>query len=80
MRSNDTSTLCGLADLLLTHHSMDAVRAQATKANAEVSLPTMNECLDALRDRLRHDQVRQSLKRQRHHKLRKRLERYLLAA
>jgi hypothetical protein len=72
--------LCGLAHLLLTHHSMDVVGAQARKVNTEVSLPTMNERLAALRDRLRHDQVRQLLRGKRHHKLRQRLERYLLAA
>lgn len=72
--------LCGLAHLLLTHHSMDAVGAQARKANMEVPLPTMNERLGAMRDALRHDQVRQLFRGQRHHKLRQRLERYLLAA
>lgn len=72
--------LCGLAHLMLTHHSMDAVGAQATKANTEVPLPTMNERLDALRDGLRHDQVRRLFRGARNHKLRQRLERYLLAA
>ena len=72
--------LCGLAHLMLTHHSLDAVGAQAGKANTEVPLPTMNERLDALRHDLRHDQVRQLFRGKRHHKLRQRIERYLLAA
>lgn len=72
--------LCGLAHLLLTHHSMDAVGAQASKANTEVPLPTMNERLSAMRDALRHDQVRRLFRGSRHDKLRQKLQRYLLAA
>ena len=72
--------LCGLAHLMLTHHSMDTVGAQARKANTEVPLPTMNERLATLRNRLRHDQLRRLFRGKRHHKLRQRLQRYLLAA
>lgn len=72
--------LCGLAHLMLTHHSTDAVGAQARKANMEVPLPTMNERLDALRHGLRRDQVGQLFRGERHRRLRQRLERYLLAA
>ncbi len=72
--------LCGLAHPMLTHHSMDAVGAQARKANTDVPLPTMNERLDALRYGLRHDQLRQLFRGKRHQKLRQRIERYLLAA
>ena len=72
--------LCGLAHLMLTHHSMDAVGVQARKANRDVPLPTMNERLDALRHHLRHDQLRKLFRGKRHQKLRQKLERYLLAA
>jgi len=72
--------LCGLAHLLLTHHSMDAVGAQARKANTEVPLPTMNQRLGALRDGLRHDQIRRLFRGERHDKLRQKLEQCLLAA
>jgi SRSO17 transposase len=72
--------LCGLAHLLLTHHSMDAVGAQARTAKTEVPLPTLSERLHALRDGLRHDQVRRLFRGKRHDRLRQRLERYLLAA
>ena len=72
--------LCGLAHLMLTHHSMDAVGVQARKANTDVPLPTMNERLDALRHNLQHDQLRKLFRGKRHQKLRRKLERYLLAA
>jgi hypothetical protein len=37
--------LCCLAHLLLTHHAIKSVGAQATKANRQVKLPTMNQRL-----------------------------------
>jgi hypothetical protein len=72
--------LCGLAHLLLTHHSMEAVGAQARKANVEVPLPTMSERLNALRRAIRRDQVRRLVKGKRHRNLRQKLDKYLLAA
>jgi SRSO17 transposase len=72
--------LCGLAHLLLTHHSMDAVGAQARKANTDVPLPTMNKRLDALRDELRRDQIRRLFKGACHRTLRQKIERLLQAA
>jgi len=53
--------LCGLAHLLLTHHGMDAVGAQARKANTELPLPTMSERLTALRNQVRCEPLRKLL-------------------
>jgi SRSO17 transposase len=72
--------LCGLAHLLLTHHGMDAVGAQARKAKGEVPLPTMSERLAALRDDVRRDQLRKLFRRGRHRTLYARIEEYLRAA
>ncbi len=72
--------LCGLGHLMLTHHSRGAVGAQAGKANTEVPLPTMNERLATLRDRLRHDQLRRLLRGKPHQRLRQTVERFLRAA
>lgn len=72
--------LCGLAHLLLTHHSMDAVGAQARTTNRDVPLPTMKDRLAALRDEVRRDQVRRLFKGTRHRKLRAKVEEYLKAA
>jgi SRSO17 transposase len=72
--------LCGLAHLLLTHHGMDAVGAQARKANTEVPLPTLSERLIALRDDVRCDQLRRLFGRTGHRKLQDKLREYLQAA
>ena len=72
--------LCGLAHLLLTHHGMDAVGAQARKANIEVPLPPLSERLSALREDVRRDQLRKLFTRDRHRKLYARIEEYLRAA
>lgn len=72
--------LCGLVHLLLTHHSMDAVGAQARKANHEVSLPTLNRRLDALRQTIRQDQIRRLLKSETHGGRKQKLKQWLLAA
>ncbi|MEK6797593.1 MAG: transposase [Planctomycetota bacterium] len=72
--------LCGLAHLLLTHHGMGAVGAQARKANVEVHLPTMSQRLSALRDDVQRDQLRKLLGRTGHRRLRAKLREYLKAA
>ena len=72
--------LCGLVHLLLTHHSMEAVGAQARKANHEVPLPPMSRRLDALRQLIRVDQIRRLLRHEHNIRRRRRLERWLLAA
>lgn len=72
--------LCGLVHLLLTHHSLDAVGAQARKANQEVHLPPMSQRLESLRQLIRQDKIRRLLNHERDRRKRKILERYLLAA
>lgn len=72
--------LCGLVHLMLTHHSMDAVGAQARKVNREVTLPPMRRRLESLRELIRADQIRRLLRHETNTRQRKRLERYLLAA
>jgi SRSO17 transposase len=72
--------LCALAHLMLTHHSLTAVGAKAKAAHTELSLPPMNERLEALRDAVRHDQIDHLLRRIKQRNLRKRVKEYLLAA
>jgi SRSO17 transposase len=73
--------LCCLAHLVLTHHAMEGVGAQARKANKKVCLPTMNQRLEKLRSEIRREQV-QKLFRQggSHERVRERIEQYLRAA
>src|SRR5262249_52389681 len=49
--------LCGLAHLLLTHHSLSAVGAQAKKEPKEVPLPPLSQRREALRDAVRREQI-----------------------
>jgi len=72
--------LCGLAHLLLTHHGMETVGAQARKANTQVPLPKMSERLTALRDDVRRDQLRRVFAGRKHRRLRIQLEECLRAA
>ena len=72
--------LCGLVHLLLTHHSLEAVGAQARKANHEVQLPHMSQRLEALRHLINQDHIRRLPAHEPNTRLRKNLERYLLAA
>lgn len=72
--------LCGLAHLLLTHHSMEAVGAQARKANTPPALPRFRERLDDFRRAVRNEQLRGIFRGERHAKLRRKLDRYLQAA
>jgi hypothetical protein len=73
--------LCCLAHLVLTHHAMEGVGAQARKANKTVRLPTMNQRLESLRSEIRREQI-QKLFRQggSHERVRERVEQYLQAA
>jgi SRSO17 transposase len=73
--------LCCLAHLVLTHHSMEAVGAQARKVNKTDRLPTMNQRLEILRGDIRREQI-QKLFRQggSHERVRERVEQYLQAA
>ena len=72
--------LCGLVHLLLTHHSMEAVGAQARKANHEVPLPPLRRRLDALRQLIRKFQLERILRHEHNTRRRKKLEQWLLAA
>lgn len=54
--------LCCLAHLMLTHHAMKGVGAQARKANHEVHLPTMQQRLESLRADLRREQIRRGFR------------------
>jgi hypothetical protein len=72
--------LCGLAHLMLTHRSLEALGAQARKVNAEIALPTLTERTETLRQQIQRDQVRRLVRGKKHRCLRKRLEQYLLAA
>jgi len=72
--------LCGLAHLVLTHHSLEAVGAQARKANVEVALPAMSQRLEALRSSIRREQIKRIVKIKSHRNLVQKLNNYLLAA
>lgn len=72
--------VCGRVHRMLTHPGMDAVGAQARKANTEVALPSLSHRLAALRAALRHDQLERLLRHENDHRLRRKLENYLLAA
>jgi SRSO17 transposase len=69
--------LCGLTHLLLTHHSLDAVGAQARKAIKELSLPPLQQRLDALRRQLRREHRERMVRRIRHVKLRRKVSEIL---
>lgn len=72
--------LCCLSHLMLTHHAMDGVGAQARKANQEVDLPPMSKRLENLRLEIRHDQLRRLFRGKRHRRLRMKVEPYFLPA
>lgn len=72
--------LCGLVHVMLTHHGMDAVGAQARKANTEVTLPSLSQRLEALRTAIRQDHIERMMRHAPDPKLRKKLETLLRAA
>ena len=72
--------LCALAHLLLTHHAMEGVGAQARKATEKVALPAMSIRQETLRTAIRRDQVKRLVGGSDHRKLRMKLEPYLMAA
>jgi SRSO17 transposase len=72
--------LCALAHLVLTHHAMEGVGAQARKANTKVTLPTMSRRLEDLRFAIRRDQIKRLFRGTEHRRLRMRVEPYLMAA
>jgi len=73
--------LCCLAHLVLTHHAIAGVGAQATKANKPVRLPTMNQRLANLRDEIRREQIQRLFRHGgSHERVREKVEQYLRAA
>ena len=72
--------LCGLVHIMLTHHGMDAVGAQARKANTEVALPSLSRRLDDLRAAIKRDQLERMFRHEKNHRLRRKIQKYLLAA
>ena len=73
--------LCCLAHLALTHHAMQGVGVQATKANQKVCLPTMNQRLENLRDDVRREQIQRLFQQGGPHEpVRQKIEEYLRAA
>ena len=72
--------LCCLAHLLLTHRSLEATGAKATKANRQVEMPRMNERLAGLRAEVARNQIRGLVRGSKHAKLRQVLYDRLLAA
>jgi SRSO17 transposase len=69
--------LCGLAHLLLTHHSLGAVGAQAKKGTKDVPLPPLSQRLEALRDAVRRERMERVVRRTRHASSRRRLKKLL---
>jgi hypothetical protein len=72
--------LCCLAHLLLTHQSIHGRGAQATNTNEHVLMPTMNQRLLCLRNRIARDHICRLVGGPGHAKLRKKLCDHLLAA
>lgn len=72
--------LAGLVHLMLTHHGMDAVGAQARKANSHVTLPSLSSRLETLRADIRHDQLERMLRHEHDPRTRRKVRAYLLAA
>ncbi|MHC4180980.1 MAG: transposase [Planctomycetota bacterium] len=72
--------LIALAHLVLTHHAIEGVGAQARKANQQVQLPPFGQRLDNLRNAVRQEQIRRLFHAPKHRALRSKLEAYLMAA
>jgi SRSO17 transposase len=72
--------VCCLAHLLLTHHSLAGLGAQARKPNEQVELPTMSQRLASLRTRIAKDEICRILKGPGHARLRSKLLEHLLPA
>lgn len=72
--------LTALAHLLLTHHAMAGVGAQARTPHTDLELPRWNDRRTLLRLLVRRDQVRRLMKGSKHRRLRMKIEPYLMAA
>jgi len=72
--------VCGLVHLMLTHHGMDAVGAQARKVNIEIAMPSLSRRLETLRADLKRDQLERMFRHENNQRLRRKIQKYLLAA
>ena len=70
--------LTGLAHQVLTHHSLDAVGAKARKAKGDLTLPSMSQRLETLREQLRCERLDRFLKRVRHRQLHRKMKQCLI--
>ena len=69
--------LCCMAHLLLTHHGLQTVGAQAKEKHKEVALPHLNERLDGLRASIRREQAKALIKQVKNKDARKKLRTFL---
>lgn len=72
--------VCCLAHLLLTHHSLTGLGAQARKPNERVELPAMSQRLGSLRERIARENICRIVKGPQHARLRSKLLEHLLPA
>lgn len=72
--------VCCLAHLLLTHRSVEALGAQASKPNEQVTLPPMSMRLADLRAEIARDHIERLVPGEQHAKLRQKMCEQLLAA
>jgi SRSO17 transposase len=72
--------VCCLAHLLLTHHTLQGLGEKARKPHEQVKIPTMNQRLASLRERIARDELCRIVKGPRHAKLRRTLLEHLLPA
>ena len=72
--------LCGLAHLMLTHHGMEAVGAQARKANTDVALPPLRTRFESFRAAVKCDQLRRMLSHEKNKTLCRKVKEFLMAA
>jgi SRSO17 transposase len=67
-----------LTHLVLTHHSLEAVGAEARKANTKVDLPSMNQRLASMREAIRREQLQGLVNRIEHRKTKAMVKKFLI--
>ena len=72
--------VCCLAHLLLTHHTLQGLGDKAREPHKQVEVPTMNQRLASLRERITRDGVCRIVKGPRHARLRSKLLEHMLPA
>jgi len=72
--------VCCLAHLLLTHHTLQGLGDKARKPHKQVEVPTMNQRLASLRQRITREGVCRIVKGPRHARLRSNLLEHMLPA